>query len=138
MFWYYQICTTILHLMSHCFLWNICSNIIAPIVETPPAVVFPVFNWKTNDFYLVRYFRKFDGNTCSNSGRFPSSDVTKLSLSTACDPMGCSFNIIKGTFCKWVVHGQFLFKTFFVSLKFGLVFKWSLLRKCRAVEHKIE
>ena len=52
-----------------------------------------VFNLKTK-FHHVLHFGQFDDTTCSNSGCFPLSDVTKLSLSTACDPMGCSFNII--------------------------------------------
>lgn len=73
--------------------------------------VFSVFKLKTS-FHLVPYFRQFDENICSNSGGFPLSDVTKLSLSIACDPMGYSFNIIRGTCCEWLVHGQFLFKTF--------------------------
>lgn len=77
-------------------------EMIAPIfVETLLGVFgfFPAFNIKTN-FHIVVHCRQFDGITCSNSGSFPLSDVTKLSLSTACDPMGCSFIIIRGTCCK--------------------------------------
>ena len=77
-------------------------EMIAPIfVETLLGVFgfFPALNLKTN-FHIVLHFRQFDGITCSSSGSFPLSDVTKLSLSAVCDPMGCSSIIIRGACCK--------------------------------------